>query len=105
MDSISDFPAPWRERSTFSSDLDPREWLRTPDAEKYSNLRATRLYELAKTKQIKSFLLKKGRDCVRGIRLWSRSSIDAFFEKSYEEALSEGNPAGYVSWQKERLRH
>jgi hypothetical protein len=89
----------WRARVAVLG-LDHKEWLRTPEATKYSSLDNPRLYELLHAGEIKSFLLKPRRDAVRGIRLWSRSSIDQYFNRKYEEALSQGNPMGVVAWAK-----
>jgi hypothetical protein len=91
----------WRGRVALLG-LDHKEWRRTPEATKYSSLDNPRLYELLRAGEIKGFLLKPHRDAVRGIRLWSRSSIDAVFARKYEEALTQGNPVGVVAWAKDK---
>jgi len=90
----------WRSRAAILG-LDEKNWLRTREAEQYSGLRATRLYELT-PHEIKSFLLKRDQHALRGVRLWSRSSIDAYLNKKFEEALAAGNRPAPVSWAKEK---
>jgi hypothetical protein len=91
----------WRARAALLG-LDQKEWFRTPEATVYSSLDNPRLYDLFHKGEIKSFLLKPRPDAVRGVRLWSRSSIDAFFARKYEEALTQGNPVGVVAWAKDK---
>lgn len=62
--------------------LDQREWLRLPDACTYSGLKRAHFLELAVTEgQIRSFVLKQRPDALRGVRLFSRRSIDDFLNK------------------------
>lgn len=79
------------------SGLDNKEWLRTHHAIQYASLSRARLYELNEAQEVRSFLLKPRKDAIRGIRLWSRSSIDQYFNRKYEEALAKGNPLAVVT--------
>jgi hypothetical protein len=85
-----------------SLSLDPKEWILTPEAEAEANCQMALLYKLKDLGEIKSFVLKSHRDNVRGIRLWSRSSIRAYLARKFEEALSAGNPDCEVSWTKDK---
>jgi hypothetical protein len=67
-------------------DIEPGEWLRVPIAEKYSGFKKSFLYELILSGEIKSFSLKANRDSIRGARLISKSSLDAYFSKKAREA-------------------
>jgi hypothetical protein len=67
-------------------DIEPGEWLRVPIAERYSGFKKSFLYELIERGEIKSFSLKSNRDSIRGARLISRSSLDAYFSKKAREA-------------------
>lgn len=82
--------------------LDTKEWIDTPEAEEEGNCQMALLYKLKDRGEIKSFVLKSHRDNVRGIRLWSRSSIRAYLARKFEEALASGNPDCEVSWTKEK---
>ena|SRR5208337_1614617 len=80
--------------------LDEKEWLRTPEAVKYSGFSPAKLYELMP--ELKTFVLKRHKNSLRGIRYWSKSAIDVYLTRKYEEALSRGNPVGVVAWAKEK---
>ena len=84
-----------------SLSLDPKEWIDTREAESEANCQFALLYKLKDRGEVKSFVLKSHRDNVRGIRLWSRSSIRAYLARKFEEALSAGNPNCEVSWVKD----
>ena len=55
------------------------EWLRIPDAIRFSGLGRSSLYELMKKGKVKSVCLRK-RNCIRGIRLVNAESLNAFIE-------------------------
>jgi hypothetical protein len=76
--------------------LDDKEWLRTPEAVRFSGFRASKLYELYGLGEIKSYCLKSHRDAARGMRLWSRDSIKQYLNRKYEEALSKGTGTAYT---------
>jgi hypothetical protein len=80
--------------------LDDKDWLRTPGAVEYSGFGQAKLYKLMP--ELKSFVLKRDKNSLRGIRYWSKSSIDAYLTRKYEEALARGNPVGVVAWAKEK---
>ena len=61
-------------------------WLRLPQAERYSGLRKSRLYELIAEGEIRSYCLKSRKDSLRGIRLISRESIDDYLNKKAGKA-------------------
>jgi hypothetical protein len=89
----------WRARVA-SLGLEDKDWLRTPEAVKYSGFGPAKLYQLMP--ELKSFVLKRHKNSLRGIRYWSRSAIDAYLTRKYEEALAQGNPVGVVAWAKEK---
>jgi hypothetical protein len=62
------------------------EWLRVTAAEAYSGLKKSALYELITSGAIKSFALKHDKNSLRGVRLISRTSIDAYFSAKAAEA-------------------
>lgn len=59
--------------------FDKREWLRIPDAIRIYGIGRSSLYELISDGKIKSASLRK-RGNVRGIRLISATSLEAFLE-------------------------
>src|SRR5271165_3956856 len=79
----------WRTRVN-QMGLSDKNWLRTREAAEYSGLQVSVLYSLT-PHEIKSFLLRRDPHAVRGVRLWSRASINAYFDKKFEEALAVGN--------------
>ena len=99
MPTVKDVPSndEWRARAAFLG-LDDREWLRTPEAIRFSGFRASKLYELFALGEIKAYCLKSRRDSARGTRLWSRESIRQYLNKKFEEALANGDG---ISWQRE----
>ena len=82
-------------------------WLCLPQAERYSGLRKSRLYELIAEGEIRSYCLKSRKDALRGIRLISRESIDDYLNKKAREAEDdESNTATRASHsQKAPHRH
>jgi hypothetical protein len=79
---------PYSKRERFSplvKELSP-EWLRMPAAEAYSQLKKSRLYELIESEELKSFLLKPNKYARRGVRMISRSSIDAYLDRKAKES-------------------
>ena len=57
----------------------PPKWLRVPKAVKYSGLSRSLLYEKITAHEIDSICIRK-RGAIRGVRLVSVASIDAFLE-------------------------
>jgi hypothetical protein len=67
--------------------LNEREWFRLPEACRYSGIKRSHFWELAVAEgHIRSFVLKQRSDALRGVRLFSRRSIDEFLEKRALEA-------------------
>jgi hypothetical protein len=65
------------------------EWLRIPDATRFSGLGRSSLYELIKEGRVKSVCLRK-RNNIRGIRLINADSLNAFLESFAEQPQTEG---------------
>jgi hypothetical protein len=63
------------------------KWIKVKDVLANYPLKMTRLYELIKTRRVRSFALKDRPGAIRGIRLIDRDSLDLFFEM--EAARSE----------------
>ena len=57
------------------------EWLRIPDAIRFSGLSRSSLYELIKENKIKSVCLRK-RNNTRGVRLISADSLSSLIESA-----------------------
>jgi hypothetical protein len=57
------------------------EWLRIPDATRFSGLRRSSLYELIKEGRVKSICFRK-RNNTRGIRLISADSLSSLIESA-----------------------
>jgi hypothetical protein len=57
------------------------EWLRIPDAIRFSGLGHSSLYELIKEGKIKSVCLRK-RNNIRGVRLISADSLSSLIESA-----------------------
>ena len=55
------------------------EWLRIPDATRFSGLGRSSLYELIKEGRVKSVCLRK-RNNIRGVRLISADSLSSLIE-------------------------
>jgi len=82
--------------------FDEAEWLRSPKMVRYSGFHLASLYRLHEAGEIRSFLLKRDRNNVRGIRLWNRPSFDAYLKRQHEAAIAAGNPKGQVAWAKQK---
>ena len=67
------------------------EWLRIPDAVRYSGIGRSSLYTLIGDQKIKSVSIRK-RGAIKGIRLVSVDSIDAYLD-SLAEARCDNNRA------------
>jgi hypothetical protein len=59
-------------------------WLRIPGAIRVSGIGRSRLYELIRDQKIRSKVLKKHRDSIRGIRLISYDSLLEFINEGTE---------------------
>ena len=64
------------------SDPDRAVWLRIPQAVRTRGIGRSTLYALICQGKVKSRVLKARRDSVRGIRLISADSLDAFIERA-----------------------
>ncbi|WP_425503864.1 helix-turn-helix domain-containing protein [Cerasicoccus frondis] len=73
---------------TTNTNLRP-EFLRIPDAVRYSGLSRSTLYQLLSTGEIKSFALRK-RGNARGIRLVSVDSLNAYLRQEFNLQQEEG---------------
>jgi hypothetical protein len=70
----------------------PVKWLRIPEAIRYSGLSRSFLYQLIADGRIKSACIRK-KGSVRGVRILSAESIDAFMLKLQEETEQAEQPA------------
>jgi hypothetical protein len=61
------------------------EWLRIPDAIRFSGLGRSSLYELIREGKIKSVCLRK-RNNIRGVRLISADSLSSLIESAATES-------------------
>jgi hypothetical protein len=61
------------------------KWMRIKDAARYAGLSRSLLYEILASGEIKSFALKSA-GAIRGVRLVSVESIDAFITRKAGEA-------------------
>jgi hypothetical protein len=64
----------------------PAKWLRLPAACAYSGMSRAKLYELISEGQIKSICVRK-KGNIRGLRLLSAESLDAFLESFVAEEV------------------
>jgi hypothetical protein len=63
------------------------EWLRIPDAIRFSGLGRSSLYELIREGKIKSVCLRK-RNNIRGVRLISADSLSSLIESAATESTA-----------------
>jgi hypothetical protein len=63
------------------------EWLRIPDAIRFSGLGRSSLYELIREGKIKSVCLRK-RNNIRGVRLISADSLSSLIESAATEGAA-----------------